>query len=47
MNQEVQVRDCESYANEVHSEGMLILDSNVDASTFTEAPNEEDVQPLI
>ena len=45
MNQEVQVRDCELYANEVHSEGMLIVDSNVDA--FTKAPNEEDVQPLI
>jgi len=45
MNQEVQVGDRESYANEVHSEGMFILDSNVDA--FTRAPNEEDVQPLI
>ena len=45
MNQEVQTKDCESYANEVHTEGMFILDSNVDA--FTEAPNEEDVQPLI
>jgi len=45
MNQELQTEDYESYANEVHSEGMLILDSNVD--TFTEEPNEEDVQPLI
>jgi len=45
MNQEVQVGDCEWYANEVHNEGKFILDSNVDA--FTGAPNEEDVQPLI
>ena len=45
MNQEVQVGDCESYVNDVHSEGMFILDRNVDA--FTEAPNEDDIQPLI
>ena len=45
MNQEVQVGDCESYAYEVHREGMFIIDSNVDA--FTGAPNEVDVQPLI
>jgi len=45
MNQEMQVGDCKSYANEVYSEGMFILDNNVDA--FTGAPNEEDVQPLI
>ena len=45
MKQELQTEDSESYANEVHSEGMLILDSNVDA--FTEEPNEEDVQLLV
>ena len=45
MNQEVHVGDRESYANEVHSEGMFILDGNVDA--LTEAPNEDDVQPII
>ena len=45
VNQEVQVGDSESYADEVHSEGMFILDGNVDA--FTGVPNEEDVQPLI
>jgi len=45
MNQEVQVGNCKSYANEVHSEGIFILDSNVDA--FTGTPNDEDVQPLI
>jgi len=38
---EVQVGDSLSYANQVHNEGMLILNSNVDA--FTGAPNEEDV----
>ena len=37
--------DSESYANEVHSEGMFILDRYVDA--FTRTPNEENVQPLI
>jgi len=45
MNQEVQVGHCQSYANKVHNEGMLILDRNVDASTG--APIEEDVQPPI
>ena len=45
MNQEVHVGDRESYANEVHSEGMFILDRYVDA--FTGAPNEKNVQPLI
>ena len=38
---EVQVGDNPSYANQVRNEGMLILNSNVDA--FTGAPNEEDV----
>ena len=41
----MQTRDCESYTNEVYSERIFILDSNVDA--FTEATNEENVQPLI
>ena len=36
-NHEVQVSDSLSYANEVHNEGMFILDSNVD--TFIGAPN--------
>jgi len=40
MNQEVQVGNNLSYENEVHNEGMFILDSNVAAG----APNEEDVQ---
>ena len=45
MHLDMQVGDYESYANDVHSEGMFILDSNMDA--FTEAPNEDNVQPLI
>jgi len=45
LNQEVQVAECESYANEVYSEEMFILDRHVDA--FTGAPNEENVRPLI
>jgi len=45
MNHEVQVNDSPTYANEVHDEGIFILDSNVDA--FIGAPNEEDVQPLV
>jgi len=44
MSQEVQLADYQyqSYANEVHNEGLVILDSNMDA--FTREPNEENVQ---
>ena len=45
MNHELQVEDCQSYANAVHNEGMFILDSNVDA--FTGAPNKKDAQSPI